>query len=45
MFQRTTRKVSLTAEGLAFLSDAQQIQALTRRPALEVVFSVLDAGG
>ena len=31
MFQRTTRKVSLTAEGLAFLSDAQQIQALTHR--------------
>ena len=24
LFQRTTRKVSLTAEGLAFLSDAQQ---------------------
>ena len=31
LFQRTTRKVSLTAEGLAFLSDAQQIQALTHR--------------
>lgn len=31
LFQRTTRKVSLTAEGLAFLSDAQQIQVLTHR--------------
>ena len=31
LFQRTTRKVSLTPAGLAFLSDAQQIQALTHR--------------